>query len=82
MYLFSMLMTDCSIRALVAIVPYYAGIMLNVFSDLLFSTYAGIIGWCCVINDYIIILFATCSYIVIVKGHKAYCTQPTLYGYF
>ena len=30
------------------------------------------IEMCCVINDYIIILFVTCSYIVIDKG---YCTQ-------
>ena len=33
---------------------------------------------CYVINDYVIILFVTCSYTVIVKGYKGYCTQLAL----
>ena len=45
-------------------ISYYAGIMLNAYNS---QNYAGIISWCCVINDYIIILFATCSYTV---GYK------------
>ena len=33
---------------------------------------------CCVINNYVIILFVTCSYAVIVKGYKGCCTQLAL----
>ena len=46
-----LLYNDCSIRVYQSFVAisknysYYAGIMLNAFSDLLCSNYAGMIGW-------------------------------------